>query len=85
MIVTGVNSRHIKTISSEISMELKKKKLLPISTEGVSQAWWVLLDYGTVVVHVFSDEARTFYDLENLWGDAEGLDWESLESRMTGS
>lgn len=80
-----MNRRHIQTITAEISKELKKKNLLPISAEGVSQGWWVLLDYGTVVVHVFSQEARTFYDLENLWGDAKGLDWESLGSRMTGS
>ena len=50
----------------------------PLRVEGLDDATWVLLDYGDIVVHVFLEETRTFYDLERLWGDVPRLDWESL-------
>jgi ribosome silencing factor RsfS/YbeB/iojap len=50
----------------------------PLRIEGLDDARWVLMDYGDFIVHVFLDEARTYYDLERLWADAERLDWESL-------
>ena len=47
--------------------------------EGSDLGWWIVLDYGNVVVHILQPEAREFYDLENLYGDCPSLDWESTE------
>ena len=85
VLITGSNRRHIQTITEEIIKSLKGEKRLASSTEGYDQGWWVLLDYGDFVVHVFAEDARDYYDLENLWGDAEDVDWKSRKPRKTGS
>lgn len=85
VLATGTNRKHIQTIAEEISKSLKTHNRLSLSREGYEQGWWVLIDYGEVVVHVFAKDARDYYDLENLWGDAEELDWNELGSRKTGS
>jgi ribosome-associated protein len=71
VIATGGNSRQVQAISDEIGQQLKKRGELPISLEGYSQAEWVLADYGDFLVHVFSQKAREFYDLERLWRSAK--------------
>ncbi len=53
---------------------VERLELRPIRREGRSEGRWVLLDYGDVVVHVFHDEERQFYDLERLWGDAQEVE-----------
>lgn len=85
VLATGANRKHIQTIAEEISKTLKTHNRLCLATEGYDQGWWVLIDYGEVVVHVFAKDARDYYDLENLWGDAEELDWQKLSSSKTGS
>ena len=60
----------MRTISDEIEQVLSKEKRKPIRREGSPEGGWILLDYGDFVVHVFSDEMRTYYDLERLWKDA---------------
>jgi len=85
VLVTGANRKHIQTISEGIIKALKNEKRLSLSVEGYDQGWWVLIDYGDVVVHVFAKDARGYYDLENLWGDAGRVDWRNVESRRTGS
>lgn len=85
VLATGANRKHIQTIAEEISKALKNQNRLCLSMEGYDQGWWVLIDYGDVVVHIFAQDARDYYDLENLWGDAEELDWQELATRMTGS
>jgi ribosome-associated protein len=50
----------------------------PTSVEGLDDATWVLLDYGDIVIHVFLDETRAYYELERLWSDAPRIDWERL-------
>jgi len=85
VLVTGTNRKHIQTITEEIIKALKGKKRLTASTEGYAQGWWVLLDYVDVVVHVFAEDARNYYDLENLWGDAQNVDWKDLKPPGTGS
>ncbi len=70
VICSGANSRQIQAITDEIELRLKKKGELPNSIEGYSNAEWVLMDYGDYLIHVFSEKARTYYDLERLWRDA---------------
>jgi len=85
VVITGANKRHIQTLADEISKVLKGEKLYTMSLEGYDQGWWVLLDYGVVIVHIFANDAREYYDLENLWGDAQPVEWEELRTRWTGS
>ncbi|MRG90746.1 ribosome silencing factor [Polyangium spumosum] len=70
VLMTGRSDRHVGSIAQGIEEELGKKKIAPISVEGMSAATWVLLDYGDVVVHVFQEDARQLYDIEGLWMDA---------------
>ena len=70
VVCSGGNSRQIQAIADEIEVRLKKKGEIANSIEGYGNAEWVLMDYGDVLIHVFSEKARTYYDLERLWRDA---------------
>ncbi len=70
VICTGSNSRQIQAVADGIEKQLKEIGERPNSVEGYQNSEWVLLDYGDFVVHVFSEKARAFYDLERLWRDA---------------
>jgi ribosome-associated protein len=67
----GTNSRQIQAIGDEITLRLKKQGELPVSVEGYKNAEWVLIDYGDYIVHVFSEKARDYYDIERLWRGAK--------------
>jgi ribosome-associated protein len=75
VICSGSNTRQIQAIVDEIGLQLKKAGELPNSLEGYTNGEWVLIDYGDYVVHVFSEKARTYYDLERLWRDAKPVEW----------
>ncbi len=71
VICTGASDLQIKAIVEGIRMQIKEQaQELPWHTEGTNNMQWVLLDYVDLVVHVFSEEKREYYDLERLWGDA---------------
>ena len=74
LICTGTSNTHVKTLCdyAEYTLEQLGEKML--GREGHRGNTWELLDYGTIVIHVFTDEARKFYDLERLWADAEVVD-----------
>ena len=74
LICTGTSSTHVKTLCdyAEYTLEELGEKML--GREGHRGNTWELLDYGTIVIHVFTEEARKFYDLERLWADAENVD-----------
>ena len=74
VVCSGTNPRQIQAISDEVEMKLKKTGLWPAQVEGYKQAEWVLLDYVDFVVHIFSQKARQYYDLERLWKSAKRLD-----------
>ena len=78
VICTGTVNTHVKTLCdyAEYTMEQLGEPML--GREGHRGNSWELLDYGSVVVHVFTDEARKFYDLERLWADAEVVDLEGI-------
>jgi ribosome-associated protein len=82
VIAEGTNRRQVKTIVDEVEAALRERGSAPLSREGLDDATWVLLDYGDVVVHVFLDETRRYYDLERLWADASRVDWERLEAAV---
>lgn len=79
VITSGTNVRQVRTIVDEIEKAMKEQlSAPPTSVEGLDDATWVLLDFGDIVVHVFLDETRTYYELERLWADAPRIDWEQL-------
>lgn len=71
VICNGSNTRQIQAIADEIEQRLKKKGEAPNSIEGYRNAEWVLMDYGDYLIHIFSEKARAYYDLERLWRDAK--------------
>jgi ribosome-associated protein len=77
VIASATNTRQARTICDEVELALKvEADLAPRSIEGLADASWILLDYGELVVHVFLQETREFYDLERLWSDAPRVAWE---------
>jgi ribosome-associated protein len=79
VIASAPNGRQVRTIAEDVEDKLRLAGGgSPIRVEGLSDATWVLLDYGDVVVHVFLDETREYYDLERLWRDVPRVDWESV-------
>jgi ribosome-associated protein len=73
VVCSGTNPRQIQAISDEVEKQLGEMGVRPNSLEGYNQAEWVLLDFVDFVVHVFSERARRFYDLERLWKSARHL------------
>jgi ribosome-associated protein len=74
VICSGNSTRQTQSIADEIIEQLKKFKIRPLQTEGYNTAQWILIDYGTFVVHIFTEESRRYYDLERLWRDAERVE-----------
>src|SRR5437899_9935542 len=73
VLCTGSNPKQIQAIADEIGQKLKEAGELPQSIEGYNQAEWILADYGDFLVHVFSEKARDYYDLERLWRSAKDV------------
>lgn len=82
VITSGRNTRQVKTIAEEVEARLKADGgINPLRVEGLGDSQWILLDYGDIVVHVFLDETREYYDLERLWSDAPRVAWEDQTTR----
>lgn len=75
VIASGQNRRHLAAMAENVAKELKTHGIHRIGGSSLADENWVLLDFGSVVFHAFSAEARGYYDLENLWGDCEKVDW----------
>jgi ribosome-associated protein len=75
VICTGQSDVQNKAIADELEATLKKKKVFLHHVEGYPEAHWILMDFGVVIVHIFYDEIRKFYGLEELWGDAKIVPW----------
>ena len=73
VIATGTSSTQVKSLSDYVETELKEQGVQPLHQEGYASSSWVLLDYGDVVVHIFTEQTRGFYDLERLWKDGAQL------------
>ena len=74
VIATGTSSTHVKALANEVEYLLDKNGISVSHIEGYRSDTWILLDYVDVLVHVFSDEARDFYDLDRLWQDGNPVD-----------
>lgn len=67
LICSGTTDRQVQAVSSAVQEYLKKEGIRPLGVEGKANAEWILLDYDDVVISIFQEAARSFYDLENLW------------------
>jgi len=70
VICSGRSDRQVQALAGAIIEELREDGIRPLGTEGLNAARWVLLDYGSVIVHVFAPEERDYYGLDRLWGKA---------------
>ena len=74
VIATGNSSTHVKALADEVEYRIDEAGVSVSHIEGYRSNSWILLDYVDVIVHVFSEEAREFYDLDRLWQDGESID-----------
>lgn len=79
VIATGNSTTQVGALADEANFQMNKKGTPPLRTEWASTKNWILLDFGSVVVHVFTPDAREFYALEHLWADAEAVPLDFLE------
>src|SRR6202162_2341865 len=81
VLCSGTHPRQVQAIADEVELRLKTADVHPAHVEGYKQGEWILVDYTDFVVHVFSEKARKFYDLERLWKTAKRLEPSELESK----
>ena len=76
VVVSASNSRQLRTIANEVTAKIREESDRPLlRSEGMAEQQWVLLDYGDVVVHIFSEDIREFYEIERLYQDVPVVDW----------
>lgn len=75
MVCSADSTLGVRKLAESIIETLEAQEAPPLHAEGMEQGKWVLLDYGSFIVHIFLEEVRDFYDLEGLWGDAREVDW----------
>jgi len=75
VIVSGHSRPQIKAIAQELRARLKAAGVAPPRVEGTGLGWWVLMDYGDVIVHLMQPESREYYDLDGLYGECKEIDW----------
>ena len=84
VITSGASDRQVNTLADEIVRTLKDHGVRPVAEERDAQARWILLDFGDFVVHVFRQEEREYYRLENLWADAPRIEWDEEAKASSG-
>ena len=72
---SGTSTTHIQSIAEGVQDRLRERARLRARSEGDAQSFWIILDYGDIILHVFDEETREFYDLERLWADAKLIKW----------
>jgi len=88
LICSGKSDRQVQAIAQAIEKLLKKKGIQPLGQEGTSGGKWILMDYADVIVHIFLEPVRKFYDLEGLWIDASRIDFQKelkIEEKAIGA
>ena len=79
VIATGTSSTHVKSLAGEVEFQLKDKyKIEPARISGFASSDWIILDYDSILVHIFNNEARDYYKLEKLWGNGESINVDEL-------
>ncbi|MBW2108498.1 MAG: ribosome silencing factor [Deltaproteobacteria bacterium] len=75
IICSGRSHRQVTAIAEHIQQELKARGMTPYGLEGLQEGHWILMDYGDVIIHIFYEPVRRFYDLEGLWSDAKRIEF----------
>jgi ribosome-associated protein len=73
VICSGESITHVRAVAEGVEERATRVGIRPLGIEGLPYSHWVLIDYGDVIVHIFEEETRAFYDLERLWIDAESI------------
>ena len=84
LICSGRSNRQVTAIADSVQRTLRKQSIRPLSIEGKNEGHWVLMDYGHVIIHIFYETIREFYNLEGLWRDAERVVTPSMEKIKEG-
>lgn len=79
IICTGTSNTHIRTLTEHVEHALEEQGIRPHHAEGHGSGTWVLMDYLSVVVHVFTEDARKFYQLDRVWADAKPINMDDLK------
>lgn len=82
VICTGRSKTSVQSMAGEVEYKLGLRGIDPLHFEGRDNNQWVVVDYGSVILHVFDREAREFYKLEKLFGDAESIHFESIDDKV---
>lgn len=80
IICSGTSTTHIRSIAEGVQDKLREWAKLRAKPEGDSDSFWIILDYGDVILHIFDEGTREFYDLERLWADAEVFTWPETQN-----
>lgn len=79
VLASGTSNTHVNALADEVEVQLKQIGITPDHIEGYRSNSWVLMDYDTVILHVFTPESREFYDLDRLWQDGQPVDTSFLD------
>jgi ribosome-associated protein len=80
VIATGTSARQMKSVGDELLDLAVQKDFAPLRKPGLDSETWILVDCVDVIIHLFSEDARHYYDLDNLWGDAKQVEWQDRKS-----
>lgn len=76
LICSAASDRQVQAIANSVEEGLRKKKVRPLSTEGIREGHWAVIDYGDVIAHIFLEPVREFYNIEGLWPEAQLIEVE---------
>ncbi len=85
LIGTGATAVQVHAICDHLTESLKKKGYYASRIEGYREGWWVILDYGSLVIHIFQPEARDFYDLDRLWSESPLVELGEIQNKHSAS
>jgi ribosome-associated protein len=77
VLATGTSGRQMRSVADDIEELSEVRNFAPMSRSDTDSSTWILVDCVDVIVHIFSEDARHYYDLDNLWGDAKRVEWEN--------
>ena len=84
IVCSGRSNRQVSAIADNIQRFLKDKNIRPLHVEGKNEGHWVLMDYGHIIIHIFYESTRFFYDIEGLWADARRITTKSMQQNQSG-
>jgi ribosome-associated protein len=82
VICSGRSTRHVQGLAEHIEADLRQRRIRPMGVEGATEGQWVLLDFDDVIVHIFYQPVRAFYDLEGLWWEAPQVEFSAASSEL---